>query len=71
MGNKLSCEVMHTAWQCVFFLAFRAGENYDTLYHFIISTGYVAASVMVVSIVAWFVWARLMREEATDPNISL
>ncbi len=68
LGDGLSCLLFSSV---VFFLAFRAGENYDTLYHFIISTGYVAASVMVVSIVAWFVWARLMREEATDPNISL
>ena len=66
LGDGLSCLLFSSV---VFFLAFHAGENYDKLQRFLSSMGYVAACVALLSIVAWVVWARLAREEASDREL--
>ena len=66
LGDGIGCLLFSSV---VFFLAFRAGENYDKLHTFLCAVGYVAACVAVVTIVAWFVWARLVREETADSEI--
>jgi membrane-associated protein len=54
----------------IFFLAFRCGQNYDRLHRFLSSVGYVVSIVAVLSIVAWIVWSRFVREDATDSQPS-
>jgi membrane protein DedA with SNARE-associated domain len=65
LGDGLSCLLFSSV---VFFLAFRAGENYDRLHKFVAVTGYVAACVALLSLVAWIVWVRVTREERAEPN---
>lgn len=66
LSDGLSCLLFSTT---VFFLAFRAGENYQSLHRFLCSMGYVAAFLTLVSIVALFLWFKFAREEASDPQI--
>ena len=67
VGDGLGCLLFSSA---VFFLAFRAGENYGSLNRLLSSTGYVAAAVLLLSFAAWGAWAYLAREEATDVEAS-
>lgn len=67
IGDGLSCLLFSSV---VFFLAFRAGENYDKLHTFLSSMGYVAICVALLSIVSWIVWTRLVREETSDSEVS-
>ena len=67
LGDGLSCLLFSSV---VFFLAFRAGENYDKLHRFLSSMGYVAICVTLLSIVSWLVWTRLVREETSDSEVS-
>ncbi len=59
LGDGVSCLLFSSI---VFFLAFRAGENYDKLHHFLSSIGYVALCVVLFSVIASIAWARLVRE---------
>ena len=63
LGDGLGCLLFSSA---VFFLAFRAGENYGSLNRLLSSTGYVAAAVLLLSFAAWGTWAYLAREEVRD-----
>lgn len=63
LGDGLGCLLFSSA---VFFLAFRAGENYGSLNRLLSSTGYVAAAVLLLSFTAWGTWVYLAREEARD-----
>lgn len=67
ISDGLSCLLFSSV---VFFLAFRAGENYETLHRVLSSVGYIAVCVVLISVVAWIVWARLVREEAIDTTVS-
>ncbi len=66
LGDGLSCLLFSSV---VFFLAFRAGENYDKLHRFLSSMGYVAFCVALLSAIAWVIWSRLVREEASDSEV--
>ena len=63
LADGISCLLFSSV---VFFLAFRAGENYDTLHRVVSSTGYIAAIVVLLTGVGWLVWARITREVAPD-----
>ena len=63
LGDCLGCLLFSSA---VFFLAFRAGENYGSLNRLLSSTGYVAAAVLLLSFAAYGTWAYLAREEAQN-----
>lgn len=67
LGDGLSCLLFSSI---VFFLAVRAGENYGKLQHALSSIGYVALCVALFSAVAWIIWARLVKEEAAESNVS-
>ena len=68
LGDGLGCLLFSSA---VFFLAFRAGENYDSLHRFLSSMGYVAAIVALFTIIAWVLWTRLAKETAPDTETSV
>lgn len=68
LGDGLGCLVFSST---IFFLAYRAGENYDSLQRFLSSTGYIAAIVAIGSLIAWRIWARTVQETSLHPNSSL
>lgn len=61
LGDGLSCLLFSSV---VFFLAFRAGEQYDQVHHFLVIVGCVAGCVASVGALAWFLWSRPSRAEA-------
>ena len=60
LGDGLGCLLFSSA---VFFLAFRAGENYGSLNRLLSSTGYVAAAVLLLSCAAYATWIYLAKRE--------
>ena len=63
LGDGLGCLLFSSA---IFFLAFRAGENYGSLNRLLSSTGYVAAAVLLLSGTAYATWNYLLRKEGTQ-----
>lgn len=47
----------------IYFLAFRCGENYDHIHVFLNSIGYVIGFGIIVSLLSWYIWVRVAREQ--------
>jgi membrane protein DedA with SNARE-associated domain len=66
LGDGLSCLIFSLI---VFSLAFRCGENYASVYSCLSSIGYIAAFLLVVSVVSLIIWKRHVRG-VTRRNVS-
>jgi membrane-associated protein len=60
LSDGVSCLLFSST---VFYLSFRAGENYKQLHSLLTSLGLIAAAVMIVSAVACYAWFYLQKRQ--------
>jgi membrane protein DedA with SNARE-associated domain len=65
LSDGLSCLLFSST---IFYLSFRAGENYKQLHSLLTSLGLIAAAVMAASAVAYFVWFYLQKRPLREPQ---
>ena len=65
LSDGLSCLLFSST---VFYLSFRAGENYTQLHSSLRFFGFVAASVAVLSLIAGSIWFYLQRNQTREPE---
>ncbi len=63
LSDGISCLLFSTT---IFYLSFRAGENYRHVHSLLTSLGLVAAAVVIVSVVACSIWFHVQKRQLQE-----